>query len=140
MFRDLSAVVPLLLPESRTTEVVSLLRADREPVLWWASPVECQSALHRRHREGALSASRLAEAIARLRSLTEDVDFIAPTSRVRDRAGRALAAHAIRAAGALQLAAALVWTDEVPREATFVCLDARLREAARREGFTVAPV
>ena len=39
----------------------------------------------------------------------------------------------------LQLAAALVWCQGDPLHHGFVCLDQRLREAARREGFTVFP-
>ncbi|MBI3050076.1 MAG: hypothetical protein HYY76_17390 [Acidobacteria bacterium] len=38
---------------------------------------------------------------------------------------------------ALTLAAALVWCEEQPASETFVCLDRRLREAARREGFVL---
>ena len=139
MFWDSSAVVPLLVAESRSPEMAALLRADRAPAMWWGSPVECQSALHRRRRDDTLSAAALIEALARLERLTEDVDIVTPTSRVRERAGRALAAHPMRAADALQLAAALVWSDEAPSGETFVCLDERLRGAARHEGFDVLP-
>lgn len=66
-------------------------------------------------------------------------DIVAPTAPLRDRAGRLLAAHPLRTADALQLAAALAWCDDVPRGESFVCLDERLREAARREGFAVLP-
>lgn len=37
----------------------------------------------------------------------------------------------------LQLAAALVWAGKAPKGHQFVCLDQRLREAARKEGFTL---
>jgi hypothetical protein len=139
MFWDSSALVPCLLPEARSADIASWLRSDPEPVLWWASPVECQSALYRQHRENALPLALLNEALVRLKGIVEDVDFIAPTSRVRDRAGRVLASHPLRGADALQLAAALVWCDEAPQGDTFVCLDERLKEAARREGFGVLP-
>jgi hypothetical protein len=58
---------------------------------------------------------------------------------VRARASRLLTAHRLRAAHALQLGAALVWCEEQPAGETFVCLDRRLRAAARREGFTLFP-
>jgi len=138
MFWDSSALVPLLLSEARSDEVVALLRADRAPAIWWGSPVECQSALHRRRREDSLGAKALAEALVRLERLAEDMDVVAPTLRLREAAGRALAAHPLRAADALQLAAALVWSDEGSGEG-FVCLDDRLRDAAAREGFEVLP-
>jgi len=76
MFWDSSAVVPALVPGARSAEIASRLRSGPGLVLWWASPVECQSAL---------------------------------------------------------------WCDESPRGDTFVSLDERLREAARREGFAVLP-
>jgi len=139
MFWDSSALVPLLLPDVRSAELSTLLRSDAEPALWWVSPVECQSALYRRHREGGLPATALARALERLKALVTDVDVVAPTPPLRERAGRLLAGHPLRAADALQLAAALVWCDESPQGDTFVCLDERLAEAARREGFAVVP-
>jgi hypothetical protein len=45
----------------------------------------------------------------------------------------------MRAADAIQLASALVWCKENPAGESFVCLDDRLREAARKEGFSVLP-
>lgn len=102
-------------------------------------PGGCQSALYRRHREDVLALSRLQEALLKLKVLGEDADFVTPTDRVRERAGRLLAAHPLRAGDALQPAAALAWCDEDPQGETFVCLDDRLREAARREGFPIPP-
>ena len=119
--------------------MVSLLRVDRDVVIWWASPVECQSALFRVHRDGALPANPLREALGRLTALVEDAHVVAPTSRLRERAGRLLAVHPVRAGDALQLAAALAWSDEAPQGSGFVCLDDRLRTAARSEGFNVLP-
>ena len=139
MFWDSSALVPVLVPETRSAASASLLVSDRRVTLWWASPVECRSALYRRHRDNQISPRLLDEALARLQGLVEDADVIAPTSGLRERAGRLVAAHPLRAADALQLAAALTWCDEAPRGDPFVCLDDRLREAARREGFAVVP-
>lgn len=139
MFWDSSAVVPLLVAEDRSAEMAALLRSDRSPALWWGSPVECESALHRRRREDAVSPQALATALARLEDLGEDADVVAPTSQVRRKAGRLLALHPLRAADALQLAAALVWADDTPAGQAFVCLDERLREAAQAEGFDVLP-
>ncbi len=139
MFWDSSALVPLLLPNDRSAALSTLLRSDPEPAVWWASPVECQSALYRRHREGGLPTAVLTRTLERLKALVADVDIVAPTPLLRERARRLLAGHPLRAGDALQLAAALVWCDESPEGDTFVCLDTRLVEAARREGFTVLP-
>ncbi|PYO57432.1 MAG: PIN domain-containing protein [Candidatus Rokuibacteriota bacterium] len=119
--------------------MATLLRADPGLVLWWASSVECQSAVFRRHREGELPLSALNEALVRLKALVDNADVVAPTDRVRERAGRLLAAHPLRAGDALQLAAALIWCNETPQGDSFVSLDDRLREAARREGFALVP-
>jgi len=54
-------------------------------------------------------------------------------------AKRCLMVHPLRAADALQLGAALVACGDDPHGFEFVCVDERLNEAARREGFTVRP-
>ena len=115
------------------------LSADREVTLWWGAPVECLSAIYRRHRETPVPAPVLTAALNRLRALIEDADTVSPTDEVRRRAGRLVGAHPLRAADALQLGAALVWCEEQSHGELFVCLDARLREAARREGFSLSP-
>jgi predicted nucleic acid-binding protein len=66
-------------------------------------------------------------------------DTVSPTDEVRRRAARLVAVHPLRAADALQLAAALLWCEEQPHNEVFVSLDGRLRDAARNEGFDVRP-
>jgi len=139
MFWDTSAIIPVLLPEPRSAALTEALAADREVTVWWGTPVECLSAIYRRHRESPVPAPLLTEALSRLRALVEDADAVSPTDEVRRRAGRLVAAHPLRTADALQLGAALVWCEEQSHGEGFVCLDDRLREAARREGFSLAP-
>jgi predicted nucleic acid-binding protein len=139
MFWDSSALVPLLLAEPRSVDLTALLGGDKEPTLWWATPLECQSAIQRRHRESPLPHPVITLATERLRALVELFDTIAPTDDVRRRAGRLVGVHPLRAADALQLAAALIWCEEQPHGERFICLDARLCDAARAEGFDVSP-
>ncbi len=139
MFWDSSAVVPLLLPERRSAELAKLLAGEREMTLWWGTPVECLSAIHRRHRDSPFPAVAMNVIGERLRAVVEDADTVSPSDDVRRRAGRLVASHPLRAGDALQLAAALIWCEEQPTGEAFVCLDERLCEAARREGFTVLP-
>jgi predicted nucleic acid-binding protein len=139
MFWDSSALVPILLPEARSQALTALLVADKEAVMWWATPLEVQSALYRRHRESPLPSPALRQAADRLRAFVEHADTIAPTDDVRHRAGRLVAVHPIRAADALQLAAALIWCEDQPHTETVVSLDERLRAAATKEGFAVGP-
>jgi predicted nucleic acid-binding protein len=139
MFWDSSALVPLLLPEPRSTAMTQLIAADKGTVMWWATPLEVQSAVYRRHRATPLPSPVLKLAVERLRALVEYANTVAPTDDLRHRAGRLVAVHPLRAADALQLAAALIWCEDQPQTETFVSLDERLRSAATREGFTVSP-
>jgi predicted nucleic acid-binding protein len=139
MFWDTSALVPLLATEAGSETMTALFAEDTEPVIWWATPLECQSALRRRHREGRLDGDALAASTERLRLLTQHADTVSPTDDLRRRAGRLLAFHPLGAADALQLAAALIWCEEQPHGEGLVTLDARLAEAARTEGFVVHP-
>jgi hypothetical protein len=57
--------------------------------------------------------------------------------RVRDIAEALPSTNSVRAGDALQLAAALVWTNEKPRNKPLVCFDKILVAAARAQGFAV---
>ncbi|MGH2355966.1 MAG: type II toxin-antitoxin system VapC family toxin [Chloroflexota bacterium] len=138
-FWDTSALVPLYVREAGTERMRALHREDSAVSVWWGSRVECVSAVVRRVREGQLDEAAERQVRADLRSLFEVVSEVAPTEEVRERAERCLATHALRAADALQLGAALIWARERPAGMGFVSLDERLRAAAMREGFDVLP-
>ena len=135
-FWDASAVVPLLVEQPRSAALMELHRAGGPMAVWWGTPVECWSALARTRRDGLLSRSAEDEAGGLLETLSSSWLEILPTPEVRAHARRVLRLHSLRAADALQLAAALVWAG-TPAEGEIVVLDARLAEAARLEGFTV---
>lgn len=136
-FWDASALVPLCVSEARSDKVRALLREDPRLVVWWGSAVECWSAFARARREGRIDGEAELQARMELEALREAWDEIQPVEGVRAAAGRLLRVHPLRAADALQLAAAVVWSGGRP--AGFVCLDERLREAARAEGFVIYP-
>lgn len=136
---DTSAIVPLLLPESPRDALLDLLRQDPAILVWWGTPVECTSAVARREREGALGVADAGGALERLRDLAAAWQEIVPSEAVRATAQRLLRVHPLRAGGSLQLAAALVAAEHEPATLEFVSLDARLNEAAAREGFPVRP-
>ena len=136
-FWDASALLPLLVDEPAREHLIALLGDDDEVLAWWATPVEIASALARREREGLLSADEVAIALGAARGLAESWHEIVPSDGVRRTAERLLRTHPLRAADALQLAAALIAADHDPTSLELVCLDERLRSAARREGFTV---
>jgi predicted nucleic acid-binding protein len=118
--------------------MTDLLREGKIPAVWWATVVECRSALQRRNRETLFPRGVLDSALRRLERLLEECDTVPPTEEVRRRAGRLLAVHTLRAGDALQLGAALVFANAENAD-DFVCLDDRLRDAASKEGFRVLP-
>ncbi|HKR14727.1 MAG TPA: hypothetical protein VJT15_21850 [Pyrinomonadaceae bacterium] len=84
-----------------------------------------------------LTVSESKQAFARLDYLRDRWNEIQPSEEMRDRAERLLRIHRLRAADALQLAAALVWCEDHPRGRTLIGADGNLSEAAGAEGFTV---
>jgi len=135
-FWDASAVVPLCVPQREASASRRLLKSY-PPVVWWGTPVEIASAVVRLWRSEHLTERQRDAAAQRLTVLRAAWAEVQPTERVRALAERLLDRHALRAADALQLAAALVWCNERPRGRTFLCRDTRLSDAARREGFEV---
>jgi predicted nucleic acid-binding protein len=136
-FWDSSAIVPLLLGEEATAFVRGVYRRDRTMVVWWAADVECESAISRREREGKIRPEEAAQARERLEALSAEWSGVEPAAMVRAAARRFLRVHPLRAADALQLAAAWVASEQDPGSLPVVCLDSVLSSAARREGFGV---
>ena len=136
-FWDSSALVPLLVRETTTPRLRALYEAEPNPMVWWGTFVECASALARRHAEGFLDGDGLAVATTRLEKSAVDWLEISPGPELRTQAVRLVRLHRLRAADALQLAAAIVASDLEPSALEFVTLDSRQAEAAEREGFTV---
>ncbi len=101
--------------------------------------MECCSALSGLRRQGDLAPAGLRQARYILDRLAESWSEITPGPEIREQAVRLLGLHPLRGADALQLAAALIWSDGRPWGQQFVCLDTRLCEAASAEGFSVLP-
>jgi predicted nucleic acid-binding protein len=120
--------------------MLRLYRQDPELLVWAFTRTEVLSALCKHARDASLSPRSFAEAKEKLELLQEDWTENIDYDGVRDRADRLLTTHALSAADALQLAAALIAVEEKPRGFSFVTLDARLGEAALAEGFSVIPL
>lgn len=135
-----SAVVPLLIRQPATEQLSQLLEEDPQIAVWWATPIECVSAVARLRREGALDRSHEESVVAGLRKLGSSWYEVQPGESIRRQAIRLLRIHGLRAADALQLAAALEWTGSLPDSSAFlVTLDQKLADAANLEGFSVLP-
>jgi predicted nucleic acid-binding protein len=136
-FWDSSAIISLVVNEADSDARNVLLREDEQVVTWWASRVECASALNRLCREQSLDDKGLAQALGNLDRFCETCLEILPSEEVRKRALRLLRLHPLRAADALQLAAALIAAREDPSSLAFVTGDEKLKTAGQKEGFDV---
>jgi predicted nucleic acid-binding protein len=90
-------------------------------------------------REGRVATLAVERAWNLLHTFRQKAHEIQPSNEIRPIAQDLLLKYPLRAADALQLAAALSWYDDAPRRAFFVALDNRLRTAALLEGFQVLP-
>jgi predicted nucleic acid-binding protein len=134
-FWDASAVVPLLIDETRSEALRAESAEQPELVVWWGTVVECASAIGRRERTGALEPSEARDALETLDALTREWREVPPSEAVRIDARRLVRVHDLRAGDALQLAAARVAADGEPGALPFATVDERLALAASREGF-----
>jgi predicted nucleic acid-binding protein len=123
--------------ETATQELQRLAAADPAMLVWWATEVECASAIARLEREGALDDAAVIGAFDRLQRLAESWHEVDASDAVREAAVRFLRVHPLRAADALQLAAAFVAAERRPASLEVVTLDDRLAAAARKEGFAL---
>ena len=138
-FWDTSSLIPLTVNEPSSDLIDQILKEDLGLVVWWETEVECVGALASKFRRHAFTDEEVNDALQRLAVLIDNWAEIQPTNEVRVKAERLLFLHDLKTADAVQLASALLWCADDPREAVFVCQDRRLRIAARREGFTVLP-
>ncbi|HEX4946484.1 MAG TPA: PIN domain-containing protein [Blastocatellia bacterium] len=136
-FWDASALVPLCCHQSQTAAARQALRLHPKLVVWWATSVECTSALARLVRVRELTTKELQQSLRVLSQYRNRWTEIAPTVEIREQAEKLLPLHELRAADALQLAAALAWCKGFPKGRPFLCGDKHLSDAATKEGFTV---
>jgi predicted nucleic acid-binding protein len=139
-FWDSSAIVALTVAEPSTAAMQAVAAEDPLMCVWWATEIECVSALARLERDGALTDLAMTAALQRVDLLADSWNEVQPITSVRIAARRLLRVHTLRAADALQLAAAVVAAEGVPPSLDLVTLDDRLAAAARREGFTVKAI
>jgi len=136
-FWDSSALVPLICKEVQSARCRAWIREDPVMVVWALAGTEIVSALARRRRDDAMTASVFTAAKRRLGKLESAWNEVANLDAVRARARRLLESHPLRAADALHLSAALLTAEERPHGIAFVTFDLRLADAAEREGFEV---
>jgi predicted nucleic acid-binding protein len=138
-FWDSSAIVPLCARQKLTAQAMSLYNTY-EVTVWWATPVEVASALARLSRMQQLNAKELTAARRLADDLANTWWLVQPSDALRARAGALVDRYNLRAADALQLAAAIEWCEDQPDGRVFLTADQRLREAALLCGFETGPL
>lgn len=136
-FWDASAIVPLMVDELSSAAVGRAYRKDPGITVWWGTAIECVSAIARYERELTLTADQAEAAYSNLDDLARSWEEVQPIEALRRHAVRILRTHSLRAADALQLAAARSASEDRPDSLQFVTLDEHLALAAQREGFGV---
>ena len=137
-FWDSSALVPLVVAQPGSARAARWMKEDADAVTWALTQVEVVSALRRLAREGRLDERAASRAEALCDELLARTHAVTAVERVKEIACRLLRVHALRAADALQLAAALAWAEGRPTGRVLHTFDARLALAAEREGFLVS--
>ncbi len=136
-FWDSSALVPLVVEQPTSSRAERWMAEDADAVTWTLTPVEVVSALRRLVRDGLLAERAATQAERISDELLARSHVITAAEDVKGIARRLLRVHALRAADALQLGAALAWAEGRPAGRFLHTLDARLAIAAEREGFLV---
>lgn len=138
-FWDTSSIVPLCCQQELSQQMRQLWRETRRAVVWWGTTVETRSAISRLENEGILTAKNVQFALDRLESLREQWREITPSDKLRSIAETLPDRYGVRALDSFQLAAALVWCNEKPRNRVFICHDEKLASAAQKAGFKIKP-
>jgi predicted nucleic acid-binding protein len=105
--------------------------------VWWATHVEIASELMQLLRQQRITAAEYAHATQQAEQYVKIWRVVVPTARIAIEARILLERYPLRAADALQLAAALEWCEGKPDGRMFLTFDKRLREAAGLAGFTL---
>ena len=135
-FWDTSVLVPLCVQQQPSPAVRELLERY-DIAVWWATSVEMRSAFERLLRMGQLTPAEHTAAGMRLQKLRRGWRELQPAEALRTQAEAFLMSYPLKAADALQLAAAWTWCSGDVENCTFISGDAQLVEAARQVGFQV---
>jgi hypothetical protein len=135
-FWDSSVLVALCVRQDATPIALDLEKHYRI-VVWWGSDVEIFSALARLQRRLEISTSTFEQAKQQAEGLSNIWQIVAPSAKITQNARTLLERYPLRAADALQLAAAIVWCEGKSNGKTFLTFDQRLGKAAEAEGFAL---
>ncbi len=132
-FFDASALAKRYVEEDHTAEVLRRLE-ESTSVVCRLTEVEIASALARRCREGGFSQAERDRALATLDEDLQALHVIELSTPVFRAARAVLLRHPLRAADALQLAAALTLRERLRTPISLLTFDDRLATASAAEG------
>ncbi len=138
-FWDSSALVPICVRQAASPDFRQLWRQSSRIIVWSGATVEIRSALARLRRNNEIDAKGLQFSLKRLEAMRRQWREIVTSDKLRSIAEDLPDSYGLRALDSFQLAAALVWCKEKPGGRLFICDDARLSEAAEKNGFIVKP-
>ena len=136
-FWDSSALVPLCINEPRSILAGKLWKQFPEKFVWWETSIEISSALARIRRENNITSAQRQKAEKRLETIEKIWREIQPVARVKELARTFPALYSLKAADSMQLASALVWCQEKPKNRDFISGDEKLIKVAEAVGFTI---
>jgi predicted nucleic acid-binding protein len=138
LYWDSSAVVASILNEKSGVDVDEFARSGSENRIYTAiiTPLEIESAFQRRLREHSVTVKEADIGRITAAEFRKSAFLVVSDHNVLDMALHLHKIYNLRPADAIQLASARIGTDN-PSGVHFLCLDIKLNEAAKREGFNV---
>lgn len=136
-FWDSSAIVPLCAYQQNSATARILSRKFPDKFVWRECVVEVSSAFARLQREGLIDDALRRRFEARLVRLENKWSVIETQTLTIEIARTFPSIYGLKAMDSLQLASALVWCKELPKNKDFVSADARLLKVGDAVGFNV---
>jgi predicted nucleic acid-binding protein len=135
-FWDSSALIPLCVQQLQTPSSEALY-THYGVTVWWFTQVEIISGLTRLLRMREIDGTEFVEGKQVAQAMAMIWTAVKPSANIEREARALLELYPLRAADALQLAAALEWCEGKPKGQVFLTFDQRLGEAAAKAGFTL---
>ena len=138
LYWDSSALVASLILEIDTDRVRACSESAGEMRAYTSilTPLEVESAVQRRLKEQSITLEQAKGARLLAAEFRRRTTLVTTDQNLLDTALHLQKVYSLRPLDAVQLASARVGTED-PSSVNFLCLDSRLNEAARQEGFSV---
>lgn len=138
LYWDSSALVAAFIDEQETEKIrsFSVKAGSLRSYTAIITPLEVESAIQRKFLEQSITMKQADQARLYMTELRRETYLVIGDQTVLDTALHLQKIYGLRVADAFQLASARVGTED-PSKVNFLCLDNKLNQAAKREGFHV---